>query len=77
LVGTSGLGSSSGTGVPGMPAKPGVAFAEAVAPVAAIPIIAAATVVLVIAPRTPEAIAQLIHRSVCADPNGPPDICRH
>src|SRR4029077_16635932 len=63
LVGRPGLGSSSRTGVPDVPRKPGVAFAGTVAPVAAVPISATATAVLVIAPRTPEAIAQLIRIS--------------
>jgi hypothetical protein len=58
-------------GVVGMPAKPGVAFAGTVAPVAAIPISATATAVLVVAPRTPESIGQLIRPSLSADPKGP------
>jgi hypothetical protein len=50
-----------------IPANPGVAFAGAVAPVAAIPISATATAVLVAATRTIEEIPHLIHHSLRAD----------
>jgi hypothetical protein len=54
-----------------MPASLDVAFAGTVAPAAASPMNATATAVLVIAPRTPEAIVGLIHGSSRADPYEP------
>src|ERR1700704_2599774 len=47
-------------GTPSRPAPAGVAFAETVAPITAIPAIPAATAVLASAPRTPQAVNQLI-----------------
>jgi hypothetical protein len=52
-----------------VPVKPGVAFAGAVTPIAAIPATATATAVLVIAPQILEGISRLIDRSLRADRN--------
>jgi hypothetical protein len=54
-----------------MAATPDAASPGTVAPITTVPISATATTVLVIAPRTPDAITQLINRCSRADPNEP------